>query len=87
MRKALISLQDLRRKIYLKAKSDKTWRGNAVASAGTGGVEPGFIPPWVFSMTTGGGITGLKALPVNRSHKPLDEVSRKARYGETVRRV
>jgi RNA-directed DNA polymerase len=26
MRKAPISLQDLRRKIYLKAKSDKTWR-------------------------------------------------------------
>lgn len=26
MRKAPISLQELRRKIYLKAKSDKTWR-------------------------------------------------------------
>jgi hypothetical protein len=26
MIKAPISLQDLRRKIYLKAKSDKTWR-------------------------------------------------------------
>jgi len=26
MIKASISLQDLRRKIYLKAKSDKTWR-------------------------------------------------------------
>ena len=26
MTKASISLQDLRRKIYLKAKSDKTWR-------------------------------------------------------------
>jgi len=26
MTKAPISLQDLRRKIYLKAKADKTWR-------------------------------------------------------------
>jgi hypothetical protein len=42
MIKASIGLQDLRRKIYLKAKSDKTWR-NAVASAGTGGVVPGCI--------------------------------------------
>ncbi len=36
-------LQDLRRKIYLKAKADKTWRENAVASAGTDGVGPGCI--------------------------------------------
>ena len=45
MIKAPISLQDLRRKIYLKAKAD------------------------------------------DRSHKPSGEVSRKARYGKTVRRV
>ena len=45
MIKASISLQDLRRKIYLKAKSEKTWRlqGNSVASAGTGGVKTGFM--------------------------------------------
>jgi hypothetical protein len=43
MIKASISLQDLRKKIYLKAKSEKTWRlqGKSVASAGTGGVETG----------------------------------------------
>ena len=40
MIKPSISLQDLRRKIYLKAKADKTWRLNAVASAGTDGVGP-----------------------------------------------
>ena len=38
MIKASIGLQDLRRKIYLKAKSDKRWRENAVTSTGTGGV-------------------------------------------------
>ena len=39
MIKASINLQELRRKIYLKAKSDKTW--NDMASVGTGGVELG----------------------------------------------
>jgi hypothetical protein len=43
MIKPSISLQDLRRKIYLKAKADKTWRLNAVASAGTDGVGPGAL--------------------------------------------
>ncbi len=47
MIKSSIILQDLRREIYLKAKSDKTWRlcmpENAVASAGTDGVGPGFM--------------------------------------------
>ena len=37
MIKASISLQELRRKIYLKEKSDKTW--SIMASVGTGGVE------------------------------------------------
>ena len=40
MIKASVSLQELRRKIYLKAKSEKTW--NDMASVGTGGVEIGF---------------------------------------------
>jgi hypothetical protein len=51
MIKASISPQDLRRKIYLKAKSDKTWRLNAVASAGTGGVGPGFTILWGYLTT------------------------------------
>jgi hypothetical protein len=39
MIKASISLQELRRKIYLKAKSDKIW--SVMASVGTGGVKLG----------------------------------------------
>ena len=39
MIKTSVSLQELRRKIYLKAKSDKTW--SVMASVGTGGVELG----------------------------------------------
>jgi len=59
MIKASISLQDLRRKIYLKAKSDKTWRHeNAMASAGTGGVGHGFTKLWDYLMITGFDITG-----------------------------
>jgi len=45
MIKASISLQDLRRKIYLKAKAE--------ALAGTGGVESGCTKPWDYMMTTG----------------------------------
>ena len=39
MIKASINLQELKRKIYLKAKSEKTW--SVMASVGTGGVELG----------------------------------------------
>ena len=49
MIKAPISLHDLRRKIYLKAKADST---------GIGGVGPGFTRLWGYSMTTGYNITG-----------------------------
>ncbi len=52
MIKTSISLQDLRRKIYLKAKADKTWRENAVASAGTDGVGLGCMKLLVSTMTT-----------------------------------
>jgi hypothetical protein len=61
MTKASISLQDLRRKIYLKAKSDKTWRFYAVASAGTGGVGPGFTKLWDCLTITEFGITRLES--------------------------
>ena len=50
MIKTSIGLQDLRRKIYLKAKSDKTWQENVMALAGTDGVELGFITHWVYLM-------------------------------------
>jgi hypothetical protein len=62
MTKTSICLQDLRRKIYLKAKSDKTWRPeNAVASAGTGGVGPGFMKLWDCLTTTEFVIIGLES--------------------------
>ena len=58
MIKASISLQDLRREIYLRAKSDKTWRHeNAMVSAGTGGVGLGFTRLWDYLMITELGIT------------------------------
>ena len=41
MIKAPINLQDLRRKIYVKAKADPSWRDCAKASAGSGGVGSG----------------------------------------------
>ena len=43
MIKASINLQEIKRKIYLKAKSDKAW--NDMASVGTGGVVHGFTVP------------------------------------------
>jgi hypothetical protein len=51
MMKTSIGLQDLRRKIYLKAKADK-------ASAGTGGVMPGYMRLWDYLMITESDITG-----------------------------
>src|SRR5712691_12631331 len=41
MTTAPISLQDLRRRLYGKAKAEKDWRGIARASAGRGGVRRG----------------------------------------------
>ncbi len=41
MIKAPIDLQDLRRRIYAKAKAEPSWRFGAVASAGSGGVSAG----------------------------------------------
>jgi hypothetical protein len=55
MIKAPVSLQELRRKIYLKAKSEKAWRfrqGTAVVSAGTGGIGTGSIRTLGYIMTT-----------------------------------
>ena len=51
MIKTSINLQELRRKIYLKAKSEKTW--SVMASVETGGVEIGSTRPWGYMVTTG----------------------------------
>ena len=51
---ASIRLQDLRRRLYVKAKADKDWRCHAAgASAGSGGVRRGSIRPLGSSRTTG----------------------------------
>ena len=62
-----ISLQDLRRRIYVTAKADKT----IAASAGRGGVRCGSMNGSGSSETIGSDI-GLrpKALLVDRSHNP-----------------
>ena len=52
MIKASINLQDLRRKIYLKVKTD---------SAGTGGVGPGFMKLWDCFTITEFVIIGLES--------------------------
>jgi hypothetical protein len=53
MIKASISVQDLRRRIYIKAKAEPAWRfARAKASAGRGGVGNGCMKQWGYSMTT-----------------------------------
>mgnify|MGYP001035464824 CR=1 FL=1 len=52
MIKTSVILQDLRRKIYLKEKDEKT------ASAGTGEGEVGFTNFWDYIMTIGSSIIG-----------------------------
>ena len=62
-----ISLQDLRRRIYVTAKADKT----IAASAGRGGVRRGSMTGSGSSETTGSDIGPRpKALLVGRSHNP-----------------
>src|SRR2546428_14049685 len=77
-----ISLQDLRRRIYVMAKADKTNRG----FAGRGGVRRGSMNGSGSSETTESAI-GLrtKALLVDRSHNPWREADRRAAYGKSVR--
>ena len=54
MIKASIDLQDLRRRIYVKAKAEPSWRfwglpGNNRASAGSGGIGGGCTTLFVFN--------------------------------------
>lgn len=88
MTKAPISLQDLRRKIYCKAKAEPTWR-SARVSVGRGGVGSGCMK------VLGCSIIGRSKLVIHRqkrsqhdrSHKPCEEVSRKAQCGKSARWV
>ncbi len=52
MIKAPIKLQDLRRRIYVKAKAEPSWRFSAEVSAGSGGVGDGCTRSLNSSMST-----------------------------------
>ena len=72
MIKAPVCLQDLQRKIYIKAKADmfSGFRpGNFRASAGGGGVGTGCRTPCDCSAAVGISILFRKSLLQDRSHK------------------
>ena len=78
MIKAPIGLQDLRRRLYVKAKAEPSWRfSSAEASAGNGGVGGGYMKPRGYSITTGCD-HGRKSFRHDRSHNPWGEVCRGA---------
>ena len=70
MTKAPVILQDLRRKIYVKAKAE--------VSVGTGGIGAGFMRHWDSLMITGFVDPYRARCQSDRSHKPLQEVHRGA---------
>ncbi len=79
MIKAPIDLQDLRRRIYDKAKADLLLRSGAVASAGNGGVGVGCTTGWDSSTSTRfAGSRLRKPLQQDGPHNPWREVNRRA---------
>ena len=89
MTKAPISLQDLRRRIYAKAKAEPSWRfwgmpGNDGASAGRGGVGGGCTEHWGSSMSTRFVGQSRKRSRPDRSHNPWGEACRKAECGKSA---
>ena len=65
MRKAPMSLQDLRRRIYVKVKAEQSWRSYcAGASAGSGGVVDGYTTHSGCSTTTGSDTSGHRRKPL-----------------------
>ena len=76
-----ISLQDLRRRIYVMAKADKTNRGFGWKRWSTA-----WFHERLGSSETTGSDMGLrpKALLVDRSHNPWREADRRAAYGKSV---
>jgi len=79
MIKTSINLQDLRRRIYIKAKAD---------SVGHGGVGTGSITAWASMALTVSGTGALrKHAQPDRSHNPWCEANRKAECGKSARSV
>jgi len=95
MIKASSNLQDLRRRIYAKAKAETVLAflgfgpGNVGASAGRGGVGSGSMKIWGSLRVTGfsGLCRGRKRSRPDRSHNPWREASRKAQCGKSARCV
>jgi hypothetical protein len=90
MIKAPVRLQDLRRRIYVKAKADTFCGfrpGNFRASAGGGGVGTGCRTPCGCSAAVGIGILFRKSLRQDRSHKLWGEANKKAQCGKSARWV
>ena len=90
MIKAPVRLQDLRRRIYVKAKADMFCgfrSGNFRASAGGGGVGMGCTKPCGCSAAVGIGILFRKSLRQDRSHKLWREANKKAQCGKSARWV
>ncbi len=90
MIKTPVSLQDLRRRIYVKAKADMFCGfrpGNFRASAGGDGVGMGCATPCGCSAAVGVSILYRKSLPRDRSHKPWGEANKKAQCGKSARWV
>jgi hypothetical protein len=90
MIKAPVSLQDLRRRIYIKAKADTFCGfqpGDFRASAGGGGVGMGCTKPCGCSAAVGIGILFRKSLRQDRSHKLWGEANKKAQCGKSARWV
>ena len=90
MIKAPIRLQDLRRRIYVKAKAETFCgfrAGHFRASAGGGGVGMGCRTPCRCAAAVGFSIFFRKSLRHDRSHKPWGEANKKAQCGKSARWV
>ena len=77
MTKTSIDLQDLRRRLYVKAKAEPSWQ-NAKASAGSDGVGRGCTKPCGCSTATGFAVHCRKSPQHDRSHKLWHEANRRA---------
>ena len=90
MIKASVGLQDLRRRIYVKAKADTFCGfppGNFRTSAGDDGVGTGCTTPCGCSVAVGLSTLFRKSSRRDRSHKLWGEANREAQCGKSARWV